>query len=597
MRHLIQELQRRKVLRVGALYVVGAWVLLQVADLAFPGLGIPDAAIRYVWIGVLVGFPLALLFAWRYEITAQGILRTPASAEAEPDPAGRALRRSDHVVLASLLVIVALVILRLGAEIRTLPTLVSFGSSEWEIPVNSIAIMPLENVTGDPDQAYLAAGIHDALTTALSRIGGLTVKAASSTRVYRNVVQPALRTGLELRAAHLVEGSVMRSGDRLRINVRLISAATEVNLWSESYEREIEDILTLENEVARTIAEQVGVELSADEEVRLGAAPRVNPQVYEAYLRGMYQLNQYTPEGIRSGLEYLQQAIVLDPEDPLAYAGLAQGYTLIGHGANPPPGAFATAREAARKALALDPLFPEAHAAMAEIQLYYDWDWEGAEASFRRALQLNPNLEFAHAHYAWLHQLVGRTDASIEHMTRAQQIAPVTPIFTAWLGWLYWGAEQPDRAIAEAHEALELNPDFPWSLYVLGGAYAAKEMFEEALATYTRLGETNPRLADWGFGFTYAQMGRRDDAHEATARLAANPGQKDLLMLGLIHAMLGERDEAMRWLDAAHRAHVDWFPFIASRAGYDHFISMALDSLRTDPRYEELTAPLGVPGR
>jgi TolB-like protein len=593
MRQLIQELQRRKVLRVGALYVVGAWVVLQVADLAFPGLGIPDAAIRYVWIGLLVGFPLALLFAWRYEITAQGILRTPARTDA--DPAGRALRRSDHVVLASFLVIALLVILRVGAEIRTLPTLVTFGSPEWEIPGNTIAVMPLENVTGDPDQEFFAAGIHDQLITALSRIGGLTVKAASSTRVYRNVIQPALRTGLELRTAHLVEGSVLRSGNRLRVNVRLISAATEENLWSESYEREIEDILTLENEVARTIAEQVGVELTADEEVRLGPKRRVNPQVYETYLRGMYQLNQYTPIGVEKGLDYLQQAVALDPEDPLAYAGLAQGLTLIGHSANPPPGVFARARKAAEKALELDPLFPEAHAAMAEIQLYHDWDWDDAETSFQRALQLNPNLEFAHGHYAWLHQLLGRTDASIEHMARAQQIAPVTPIFTAWLGWLYWGADEPDRAIAEAQRALEVNPDFPFSLYVLGGAYAAKGRFDDALATYERLAQIDPRLGDWGLGFTYAQMGRHDEAHESTGRLAVNPGQKDLLMLGLIHGALGERDEALRWLEAAHEAHVDWFPFIASRNGYDHFVSMSLDSLRVDPRFEKLIAPLGVP--
>jgi tetratricopeptide (TPR) repeat protein len=264
----------------------------------------------------------------------------------------------------------------------------------------------------------------------------------------------------------------------------------------------------------------------------------------------MYQLNRYTPDGVRKGLAYLQQAVELDPEDPLAYAGLAQGYTLIGHSANPPPGTFARAREAAVRALALDPLFPEAHAAMAEIQLYYDWDWDGAETSFRRALQLNPNLEFTHAHYAWLHQLLGQTDASLEHMARAQQIAPVTPIFSAWLGWLYWGAGQPDR---------------------------------------------NPRLGDWGLGLTYAQMGRLAEAHEAAARLAENPGQKDLLVLGLIHAILGERDEAIRWLAAAREAHVDWFPFIATRTGYDHFVGAAIDSLRNDPRYVELTEPLGIP--
>lgn len=595
MRHLVQELRYRKVLRSGALYVVGAWVTLQVADLALPGLGIPQEAIRYVWIGVLAGFPLALVFAWRYEITAGGIRRTLSLAA--PDSETRALRLPDFVILTALLVVATAGVFRLAAEIRTVPTTVRLGAAAREIPRNTIAVLPLENVTGDPGQEYLAAGIHDALTTALSRIGALTVKAASSTRVYRNVVQPPERTGLELGTAHLVEGSVFRTGNLLRVNVRLVSTASEENLWSESYEREIADVLTLQNEVARTIAERIRVELTPDEQIRLATAREVDPAVYETYLRGMYQLNQYTPEGVRTGLELLHRAVELGPDDPLAYAGLAQGFTLIGHGANPPPGVFARARDAAVKALELDPLFPEAHAAMAEIQLYYDWDWEGAERSFRRALQLSPNLEFAHAHYAWLEQLVGNVDGALEHMRRAQQIAPVTPIFSAWLGWLHWGVGEPDAAIAEARKALEVNADFPWGLYVIGGAYASKGMFEEAVATFERLRGIAPALGDWGLGFTYTQMGRSEDAFEVLARLEEDPGQKDLLVVAAIHAALGDVDEAMQWLTAAHDAHVDWFPWIASGTGYDHFIGLAVERLGDDPRYLDFVASLEIPNR
>lgn len=594
MTRLVHELRRRKVLRVGALYVVGAWVALQVADLAFPGLGIPDEAIRYVWIGAIAGLPIVLVFGWRYEITPHGIRRTAAPAEAAAETL--ALRPSDYAILAALLLVSGLVVIQLTAEIRTLPSIMAPAPADRTIPRNSIAVLPMENVTGDPDQEYFAAGMHDALTTALSMIGSLTVKASSSTKVYRNVVQPAVQTGRELRAAHLVEGSVFRTGGRVRVNVRLISTASEESVWSESYERPIEDVLTLQNEVARTIAEQIQVALTPEERVRLASARAVNPDVYEVYLRGMYHLQQYTPDGVRTGLEYLQRAIELDPEDPLAYAGLAQGYTLIGHSANPPPDAFVRAREAAVRALAIDPLFPEAHGAMAEIQLYYDWDWDGADASFRRALQLNPNLEFAHGHYAWLLQLMGDMPGAIEHMARAQQIAPVTPIFSAWLGWLYWGDGQPDRAAAEARKALEVNPAFPWGLYVLGGAYAAQERFDEAIATFERLRAIRPNLGDWGLGFTYTQAGRREHALEVTARLAENPGQKDLLVLGAIHASLGDADEAMRWLEAAHEAHVDWFPFLATSSGYDHFIATALEALRDDPRYRALIAPLGIPG-
>ncbi|MDT8437276.1 MAG: tetratricopeptide repeat protein [Gemmatimonadota bacterium] len=594
MTRLVHELRRRKVLRVGALYVLGAWVALQGADLAFPGLGIPGEAIRYVWIGAIAGLPIVLLFGWRYDITPHGIRRTPASAEAAPVPL--ALRRSDYAILAALLLGSGLVLFQMTAEIRTLPSIVAPARADRAIPRNSIAVLPMENVTGDPDQEYFAAGMHDALTTALSMIGSLTVKASSSTNVYRNVVQPALQTGRELGAAHLVEGSVFRTGGRLRINVRLISTASEASIWSESYERPIEDVLTLQNELARTIAERIQVTLTPEERVRLASARAVNPEVYEVYLRGMYHLQQYTAGGIQTGLEHLYRAIELDPEDPLAYAGLAQGLSLIGHGANPPPDAFVRAREAAVRALAIDPLFPEAHAAMGQIQLYHDWDWDGAEASFRRALQLNPNHEFAHGHYGWLLALMGDMPGAIEHMARAQQIAPVTPIFTAWLGWLYWGDGQPERAVAEAQKSLEVNPSFPWGLYVLGGAYAAQERFDEAIATFERLRAIRPNLGDWGLGFTYAQTGRREQALEVTARLAESPGQKDLLMLGAIHASLGDVDEAMRWLEAAREAHVDWFPYICTDSGYDPFIERALETLRDDPRFRALIAPLKIPG-
>lgn len=592
-REFLAELRRRKLFRTTAIYAGAAWVALQAAGLAFPGLGIPGEAIRYVWIGAFAGFPLALLFGWRYQITGQGVVRTGPPDAGGPD--ALPLRRPDYVILATMLLVAGGVGYHLVDRIGQLPAPDRAARTGGEIPPNSIAVLPLENVTGDPDQEHFVAGMHDALITDLGKIGGLIVKAASSSKVYRNVVQPVRRTGRELGTAHLIEGSVFRAGDRMRLNVQLVSTGTEESLWSESYERDIEDVLTLQSEVARAVAEQVSVQLTPDEKRRLASTRQVNPEVYETYLRGMYHLNQYTPEGVQRGLAFLHQAVETDPEDPLAYAGLAQGYTLIGHGANPPPDAFPRARAAAERALELDPLFPEAHAAMAEIQLYYDWDWEGAERSFRRALQLNPSLEFAQAHFGWYHQLMGDLDRAIQHMDRAQQIAPVTPIFTAWLGWMYWADGQLDEAVAEAQKSLDLNASFPWGLYVLGGAYAAKGMYEEAIATHERLREVRPNLGRWGLGFDYASMGRREEARRVLAELAEDPGHKDLLILGLIHAVLGEKDEALRWLEAAHEAHVDWFPYAAARAGYDPFVEAALDSLRELPRYQRLVAPLGIP--
>jgi tetratricopeptide (TPR) repeat protein len=304
----------------------------------------------------------------------------------------------------------------------------------------------------------------------------------------------------------------------------------------------------------------------------------------------MFHLNQYTPEGVQRGLTYLHEAVEKDPADPLAYAGLAVGYTLIGHSPNPPPGVWEIAREAAAKALELDPLFPEAHGAMAEIQLYYDWDWDAAEQSFKRALQLNPNLDFAHAHYGWYFELIGNSEKSIEQMKRARQIGPLTPIYSSWLGWLYLGDGRLDDAISEAQKSLELDSSFPVGLWVLGRVYAAKGAYEESIATHKRLLKIAPELGRWGLGETYARMGRNEDARRMLSEIAENPGQKDLLWLGLINALIGDRAAALTWFEAARDAHVDWFPWTIAEKGQG-----LVEGLRDEPRFQKMVEALRLP--
>jgi TolB-like protein/Flp pilus assembly protein TadD len=588
----LAELRRRKMPQTVALYVVGAWVLLQVADLAFPGLDVPEAAIRYVWIGVMAGFPLVFFFAWRYQIQSNGVVRTLPRSVAGDHTGADALRLGapDRVVLGALAVAGALIAFPLIAAIAG-----TRGPPDGGLPRNALAVLPFQNITGDAEQEYLAAGLHDALITTLSTVSALTVKASSSTGVYRNVVQPVGQTARELAARHIIEGSVFRDVDHVQVNVRLIDAATEQTVWSESYQRPLEDVLTLQNEIARTVTREIRVKLTPDEEQRLATVRKVDPVVHETYLRGMYHLNQFTPEGVRTGMAYLQQAVELGPDDPQAFAGLALGYSLIGHSASPPPGAFAAGRDAAARALELDPLFPAAHAAMAEIRLYHDWDWAGAEASFRRALQLNPNLEFSHGHYAWLLQLGGDLEGAIRHMRRAQQIAPLTPIFTAWLASLYWRDGQYERAAAEARKALEVNPDFPSAIYQLGGAYAARGLYDEALATFRRLKTLQPSLGRWGLGFTFAAMGLEGDAHQVIAELAEAPGQKDIMMIGIMYGALGDEEKAMDWLERAYDERVDWLPWVGARAGGNTFTRAGLEPLADNPRYQRLVQRLALP--
>jgi tetratricopeptide (TPR) repeat protein len=386
---------------------------------------------------------------------------------------------------------------------------------------------------------------------------------------------------------------VLRSGDQVRITVQLIDAKTDEHLWAESYERDLKDILSLQSEVALAIAERIRVKLTPDEEIRLARKRQVDPETYRAYLRGIYYLNQFTPEGFAKGLAYLHQAVENDPGDPLAYAALARGYSLIGHSATPPPDAWARAKESAMKAALLDDELPEAHTALAEISLYYDWDWAAAEKSFKRAIELNPSQDWAHAHYGWYFQLTGDAQRAIEEMKQAQQIGPLMPLWSAWLAWLYWGENEMDKALAEVQKAVGLAPEFPWSLHVLGGVYAAKGMYEEALATHEQLKPILPNVANWGFAVTYTLMGRRDDALRVAAELAENPGQKDLLYLALIHANLGNKTEALNWLEAAHEAHVDWFPWIGAGAGSD--FTRPLEILSDEPRFQAMLEGLDLP--
>ena len=587
----LRELRQRKVFRTVALYTIAAWVTLQVADLAFPGLGIPERAIRYVWIGAFLGFPLAVLFGWLYQITPEGIVRSaPLGAD---DAADLSLKRSDYVLLTAFVLAIGGIILGLLGEIRGIEPGEPFDTTVREIYSNSVAVLPLSNLTGDVDQEYFVDGMHEALTAVLAQISALRVISRTSTNVYKGAARLLPDIGRELGVANIVEGSVFRSGDQVRITVQLIDAQTDEHLWAENFERDLKDVLSLQSEVALAIAERIRVKLTPDEEQRLTSTGQVDPETYRAYLRGVYYLNQFTPEGYAKGLAYLHEAVDKDPGDPLAYAALARGYSLIGHSANPPPDSWARARESALKAVLLNDGLPEAHTALAEVRLYYDWDWAAAEQSFKRAIELNPSQDWAHAHYAWYLQLTGDAERAIEEMSQAQQIGPLMPLWSAWLAWLYWGKNDLDEALTQAQKAAALAPEFPWTLHVLGGVYAAKGMYKEAIATHERLRPIMPNVANWGFARTYTLMGQRNDALKVAAEIAENPGQKDLLALAMIHAGLGNKMEALNWLEASYEARTDWFPWIGAVAGSD--FTRGLEILSDEPRFQKLIANLELP--
>ena len=585
MRGFLAEAARRKVFRFAMLYVVAAWVALQVADLAFQGMGIPEEAIRYVWYGAFLLFPLVLLTGWRYDVTSGGIVRTPPAGSQEQHlPLGTLDRLIISGAFSAAAILAAILAMRV-AGMR--PTGGQFPDTA--IADNSVAVLPLVNLTGDPGQAYFVAGMHDALISYLSRMDAIRVISRTSANAYASAAKTLPQIARELRVARLVEGSVYREGDSVRISVQLIDGATDEHLWTEVYERDITNILGLQADMATDIARQFEDAMARDRTPALDSR-EVDPETFELYLKGMYHLYQFTPEGIDRGLELLNQAVHRDPGDPLAYAGLALGYNEIGHSSGP-RSAFPKAKAAAQTALKLDPNSAEAHAALAETLLYFDWDWPQAERHFGRALELNPSLPQALAHHAFLVILRDSPGEAFDLIERARQVSPLNPVWPSFACWLYMLEDRFDDAIVACEEALDLIPEFPLGLYSLGQVYSAMGKIEESIAAHDRITQGLP-MRNWGLGPALAMAGRREEALAIAAQMESSGGPKDLLHIAFVYAGLGDADEAIRRLEIAYEARVDWFPWIASHNGYGG----VLEQMRTDPRFMDLISRLDLSG-
>jgi tetratricopeptide (TPR) repeat protein len=344
-------------------------------------------------------------------------------------------------------------------------------------------------------------------------------------------------------------------------------------------------MLTLQNEIVAAITREVRLQLTPEEQVRLARARPVNPQAYEAYLRGMFYLNQATPEGTERGLALLHEAVERDPANPLPHAHLALGYATLGHGPSPTPDAFVRARAAALRALELDEGIAQAHQVLGELTMYADrqWDWAAAERSLSRARELNPALAPSHAHYAWYVVLFDRWEEGFASMRRAQEVDPLAPLWPAWQGSLYWWVGRYDEAIRECQKSLELNPSFPTALSILGRAYSDKGMHDEAIAAQEKAVALN-RSYLWGLGYAYARAGRRADALRIATEYKGTTG--DGYQSATIHAALGDTEGALRALqEASERGEIS--PWIRNLRVFA--------PLRDDPRFQDLARSMKVP--
>ncbi|TFG68391.1 MAG: hypothetical protein E4H27_08005, partial [Anaerolineales bacterium] len=467
---VLQELRRRKVLRLAALYIVGAWVVLQVADLAFESWDIASSVLRYVWLGAILGFPVALVFAWRYDITTRGILRTPPADVGEH--IDLSLRPTDYLILALLVAVAIGVIYPLSIQIGDSRSPQQAEIIERELEPNSIAVLPFENLSGDPEQAYFVAGMQDALIAGLSRISALKVTSKTSTMRYRDTIESLPRIAAQLGVASLIEGSIFRVDDRVRITVQLVNASLDEQIWSETFEKEVKDVMLLQSEVARAIAQKVEVAIRPEEQNRFESAESIDPAAYEAYLKGQFHVERFTPQDIKLAAQYYQQAVEIDPDHALAYVGLAKLCAFQTQMALITP---QEARERCLplilKALELDDSLPEAHFNYAAHMIWLRYNWEEGEAAFQRAIDLNPSYAEARMFYSHYLTLVGRAEEGTEQMRLALELDPLNPFVQSMYGMQLCLIHDFQGCIRVIEDVMASTPGFGFGYSALAWAY------------------------------------------------------------------------------------------------------------------------------
>jgi len=581
-REFLQEARRRRVFPVTGIYIVAAWISVQVCSEAFPALDIPANAIRFVWLGVILGFPLALVFSWFYDITTEGIVRTaPAGTKMA---ASLSLRRLDRLILTGLAVVAVGIVLQLGTRIRESDF--SPGAQIIvEVDPMSIAVLSFDNLSGEQDQAYFVNGMHDALITGLSRISGLRVTSRTSTRGYENTTIPIRQIGRELGVSKIIEGSVYRVQDRVRIVVQLIDALTDQHLWAETYERDMGDVLMMQSDIIRAITQEVQVTLTTDESQKLAAAQAVDPESYESYLRGMFHVELFTPEDMHLATEHFQRAVELDPGNALAHWGLSRLCRFqLQAGLIRPREGEPRCRAPLLRAFELDNKLAEVHLGLALGYWLYDYNWDAAEASFVHALEINPNYAEANMFYSHFLANMGRAQESTEQMLKARELDPLNTFIQGLHGVQMALIGSLEKGIDEINAALSVSPNLGFGYDVLWFAYARLGRHDEALeAAKKHFGITMGNQAavealENGFeagGFEGAML----EAAETVAELS-KVTYVPAIEISALYELGGDIDKCFEWLNVAYDQHDPTLPYIGA--------PLLIDKSNADARYADL---------
>ena len=581
---LFVELKRRNVFRAAAFYAASAWLLVQIATQVFPFFHIAEWVVRWIVVAAAIGFPFAMTFSWLYEWTPHGLQR-----ESEVAPNESVTRESgkklDRWIIAIL--VLAVVLLLTNQFVLHRDEKRADIAPVAEISAKSIAVLPFDNLSRDPDNAYFAEGVQDEILTRLAKVADLKVISRTSTQRFKSAPADLREIAKQLGVTHILEGSVQKAGDSVRVNVQLINALTDVHLWADTYDRKLTDIFAIESEIAKNVTENLKARLNDRAEEVLAARPTENPEAHELYLKGRYFWNRRSTASLRKAGDYFQKAIDLDPNYALAYAGLADVHSLVPvYAGTAPQDDVPKALAAARKAVELDDRLAESHTSLGNA-LVSSVQLEAAEAEFRRALELNPNYATAHQ---WLAECLfgqGRFSESLAENERAHELDPLSLIINASYASSLAGAGRYEEAVEQARKTLDLDPELVPGHEILGQIYEDEGKLNEAIIEYTKANELGPTPSNSAMlAHAYAKTGRMGETRKILDKLTDLSAQQYVgaYPLAVVHLALGEQDEALRLLE---QSFVERDILLQGLYGSIK-IDKRLDPLRHDPRFQKL---------